>query len=258
VKTKTLRFLASLFIAVVLTAVLALAGRAEDDAATASAYLDGVQAYNHGDFSRAVERFEAAAAGDAQNGLLFYNLGNAHLKQGDVGRAILWYERARRLMPGDPDLAFNLQLAREQAVDKAGSEPGALARVLFFWRQALPPAALQWLALAANAAFWLSLGGLVFRRARPLKALCGAALALMLLTMPSVAYDFYDTSLNPKAVVLAESLPVRSGRSDTATELFTLHAGAMVRLEAITDGYARLRLEDGKTGWAKAEGVAQL
>ena len=70
------------------------------------------------------ERFQAAADGYLDliargrvNGTVYYNLGNAYLRLGMIGRAILFYERARLLTPRDDDLLFNLAHAKSRTRD---------------------------------------------------------------------------------------------------------------------------------------------
>src|SRR5262249_60282743 len=93
----------------------------------------------------------------------YFNLGNAYLKAGQTGRAILAYERARRLAPGDPDLRANLTFARSP---EATPEPAP------WWTRVLFPLAASWssdaLLLGAACAWWLLAGVRV--AARPLPA----------------------------------------------------------------------------------------
>ena len=78
-------------------------------------FLDGINDYNTGKYKDAVKKLSHIAEKGVVNGKLYYNLGNAYLKSGDVGRAILWYERALKLMPHDPDLRFNINYARSKS-----------------------------------------------------------------------------------------------------------------------------------------------
>ena len=68
--------------------------------------------YTQGQYAEAVEAYEAVLQSGLASGNVYFNLGNAYFKAGQVGRAILSYERARRFLPSDPDLAANLGFAR--------------------------------------------------------------------------------------------------------------------------------------------------
>jgi tetratricopeptide (TPR) repeat protein len=67
----------------------------------------------------AVSRSDRALRNRAKSGqttaALFYNLGNASFRAGDLGRAILNYERALVLEPQHPEADANLRLARDKA-----------------------------------------------------------------------------------------------------------------------------------------------
>ena len=66
-------------------------------------FIAAMEAYKSGDYVTAIAGLEGIAQQGVRNGQLYYNLGNAHLKNDDLGGAILWYERAWQLIPNDPD-----------------------------------------------------------------------------------------------------------------------------------------------------------
>lgn len=224
----------------------ALAAGAED-----AAFLQAVTDYHEGRFDRAAALFEAQAAAGVRSGALFYNLGNAWLKVNDMGRAVLWYERALAFTPADPDLRFNLDYARSQLKDAYEPDDSVAAAIFFFWKDILARSAIQYAALAANAAFWLGLAWLRLRRGKAAKIVCGLALLGLALFAPTALHQQYEDAADPKAVVLASEAAVRSGLSDNATELFTLHAGSKTRVEERKPGYARIRFGKDKIGWIK-------
>ena len=84
-------------------------------------FQQGVQAYQDGDYQTAREHFEAALQHGKASAALYYNLGNAYYKMDEIGPAILNYERAKKMEPGDEDVEFNLNVAQLQVVDKIPS-----------------------------------------------------------------------------------------------------------------------------------------
>ena len=84
---------------------------------------EGERAYATGDHATALARFDSARTTYSSPALL-YNIGNCHFKLGDIPHAILFYERALRLAPGDPDIRTNLELARQNVVDRVNELPG--------------------------------------------------------------------------------------------------------------------------------------
>ena len=218
-------------------------------------FLDGVNAYEAGEYEDAVGAFDQVAAAGIDNAKLFYNLGNAHLKAGSLGRAVLWYERALRLAPGNPDLRFNHAYALSLVKDEREGKGAEVYQVLFFWRYRLGQRTVQWIAVGLNAGLFLLLSIRLLRGKRPLKGLGHLGLALTLLFAATALYNHYELRHVRYGVILPEAVSVRSGLSESATALFTLHAGTRVRVEREREGFFRIYFEEGKIGWVRADGV---
>lgn len=75
-------------------------------------------AYTKEDYGKAIELYEGLLKTHGESAEIYYNLGNAYYKENKIAPAILNYERALLLDPGDGDIRFNLQLARQKSVDK--------------------------------------------------------------------------------------------------------------------------------------------
>src|SRR5256885_5435373 len=71
--------------------------------------------YARGQFQEAVHDYESLVQAHEWSAPLFYNLGNAYFRSGDLGRAILNYERALALEPQHPESLANLTVARDDA-----------------------------------------------------------------------------------------------------------------------------------------------
>ena len=78
-------------------------------------------AYTKEDYGKAIELYEGLLKTHGESAEIYYNLGNAYYKENKIAPAILNYERALLLDPGDGDIRFNLQLARQKSVDKISS-----------------------------------------------------------------------------------------------------------------------------------------
>ena len=213
-------------------------------------FIDAVRQYKAGNFSEAAKAFESLAAGPVKNPHLYYNTGNAYLKAGDLGRAVLWYERAKTLIPNDPDLIFNLDYAGDQVKDKTEPSP-EITEILVFWDELFPAKTLQIAAVFFSFVFfaWASL-----RVIRNRKIFSGTGMvmctAFVLITMMT-AVLYYQRAFCPKAVIVQEEVAVRAGTTDTATVLFSLHAGTKVRVEDRREGYLKIRFSKDRIGWVK-------
>lgn len=216
-------------------------------------FLDGVKYYNEENYPKAIDAFAKIAAGGIRNGKLYYNLGNAYLKNGDIGHAILWYERAAKLIPNDPDLKFNLNYALTFIKDKREEKKNSMFGVLFFWKELLSQRTVQWTGLILNMMFWLFLTGQLIRRRRQLKMVSVFFMTAVGIFILTACYDYYAAAVssarNKEAVILPSSVSVRSGLSEASTELFVLHAGTKIRIDQEKNGYYRICFSEGKIGW---------
>ena len=82
------------------------------------------RAYEQGDYQKAAGLYRRMLEEGYESGNLYYNLGNCYYKLKQKGRAILYYEKARRLIPGDADLQTNLTyVGRGTAATQSFSNP---------------------------------------------------------------------------------------------------------------------------------------
>ncbi|NCB98239.1 MAG: tetratricopeptide repeat protein, partial [Bacteroidia bacterium] len=79
--------------------------------------------YSQANYQAALEGFLKIEKSGYVSSALFYNIGNAYFKMKEVGKSILYYERALKLDPADKDVINNLQLARDFSLDKIEEIP---------------------------------------------------------------------------------------------------------------------------------------
>jgi hypothetical protein len=221
-------------------------------------FLSGLEAYKKGDFSAAIEQFSAIVQEGVVNGPLFYNLGDAYLKNNDLGSAILWYERAQRLIPSDPDLQFNLKYARSLTKDASEENISPLVRIFFFWRYQLTAQAIKFIAISSNLLFWLFLGAWRLTRRRGFARSAMVAAAPALIFVLTAAFNYYEGRQVLQAIVLPAQVAIRAGLDDSATQLFQLHAGTKVTVVKELKSYYQIRYSSDKIGWVKKEAVGVI
>lgn len=250
----------SFILALVIFLIIASLALAQSPSSPAEAMLVANQRYEIGNYDEAIAGYEAIIAAGVRNSDVYYNLGNAYFKQGDMGRAILNYRRAQQLDPPDADIAANLALARTQTVDKLEVPPeGVLINIVEI--------AEEWLTLNQAALLALGLWFLmcvafvvaIFQpRWRRLSAGTMAILAILLLIgLMSMANRLYKETQSPPAVIIAPQVDVTSGPGggDQYLVEFELHAGAEVRLLESRIGWRRITLPGSLEGWVPGEAV---
>ncbi len=216
--------------------------------------------YEAGQFAQAAAGYQALVDAGAHDGRLYYNLGDAYFKSGDLGRAILNFRRAQRLLPRDGDVAANLRLARAQTLDRIETQDTG---IVGFVRRAVGWTTLDEAASAALA-LWLALCGLVSAaivwrsKQRLWLYLTGGVAVLLLLGVLTVGVKWMDEHGQRPAVVVAAEVAVRSGPGDDYLAEFTLHAGAEVRVVERRAGWVRIALPGNLQGWTPGEAVSEI
>ena len=212
------------------------------------AYDEGRYAEARDLYLRLVDLGHGAAA-------MHYNLGNAHLRTGEQGRAIASYLRAQSLAPRDQDVNANLAFARSTTTDDL--EPPttpALLRTLFFWHFGLSRAELVRAFVVIDVLFFAALSLWLFRRrSEALRWVAGALLVLLVVCAASTALRF----LRPQrtAVVVAPEAEAYTGTTADSSVRFRLHAGTEASALDQTEDWVRVRLPKGEQGWVAREHV---
>lgn len=217
----------------------------------------GDSAYARQDYERAVRLYRKSAPSAA----VCYNLGNCYYRMDSMAQAVLWYERASVLSPGDADIRFNLDMARSKTIDKITPR-----HQLFFvgWWQSLVSfmSVDAWarLALLLFALSLVSLGLYVY--ARPLwlrKAGFASFLLLLLLCVMGNVCAWmgrHRTLHRTSAIVMSPSAVVKSTPAPSGSDLFVLHEGTCVEVRDSTlRQWAEVELSDGKVGWIEKKQI---
>jgi len=218
---------------------------------------EGNRLYQEGDFRGAAERYAAVLEGGYESAALYYNLGNAHFRLGEVARAVLNYERAARLDPSDEDVQANLALVNRMLQDRIEPLPRFWMLSVFDWWMALIPRG--WLATVAAVCYSvLGLAAVLMVLDRPRgwraalrrTAYAGAVATLVL----GGTLLIRETGLGhaEQAVVMAPEARVLNAPSEEGgLTVFTLHEGTKVRIDRRTGEWAEIVLADGKVGWLR-------
>lgn len=194
---------------------------------------------------------------------LLYNIGNCHFKLGDIPHAILFFERALRLSPGDEDVLANLRLAREQIVDRI-SEPEAFSLGSAWSRFRAGGDPDQWACRAlwtVMATFVFLAIGLLFRKQlfkRLLLSLSGVACLASIVVISFAAYRNAEINDDSEAIILTPKVDVRSEPRDGTTVLFILHKGTKVEVLQDVNGWIEVSLPNRTVGWMPSASLERI
>ncbi len=226
-------------------------------------FFEANQAYNKGDYDRAISLYEKLLGSGESNGLLYYNLGNCFFRKGELGKAILNYRKSELYNPRNEDLKANLSYVRQSIKDKVEAGGGGVRKRIFFWYYDLNLKEIFIFFLIFNWIFWVSAILKLFKSFTLLKAIFFISLFLMLMSGISAATKIYEMENFKDGVVLAEEVSVRSGDSITDTVIFNLHEGTEIEILDSSDGWLKIRLPHGSKdmrGWVERKfvGVVDL
>jgi len=226
-----------------------------------SAYNEGNQAYLHADYASAVRSYSQCLESGVQSVDVYYNMGNAYFRLDSLGKAILYYEKAMRLDPGNADVRRNLEFAQTRKVDKVSGEleENPVLQALFSLHHALSLKtqllilfALSWL-LAA-----LLLGLLLVHRAgfKPLAyGLIAGILVLGGSGALSAGYKIWVWETQQVGVVLVRAADVYSGPGKQYQVLNELHEGTRFEVLDVRENWVSIRVDDRVGGFVRQDQV---
>lgn len=220
---------------------------AREQANAAALFEQANISFTQGEFEQAITQYTNIINKHGVSASLLYNLANSYAAAGQVGQAVLNYERARHLAPGDADIQGNLEQVRKDA--GLYRDDQALHRRL--------PGLLgadQWLLIAGCSFLFLSIAALLVslgagkekKSGKSLLWLMTSALIVCLLTLPLAFLRYQDWNIG---VVLAEDSHLLISPFADATLAGNIKVGRLVRPKKEHGEYVLVETENGKIGW---------
>lgn len=244
-------------------------------------FQEGNASYEAGDYPAAIEAYRRLADAGVADADLYYNLGNAHYRNNELGEAVLFYQRSLRIQPRSGDAKENLELVRSQLRDKqfVRSENRLLRGVLWLHnnlsaREMTVFVSISYLLLcvlsiilifgdsppvvaAYRKVSLVSVGRLIGLSLRQ-DVLVAMAFAFVLLVTSGTSLYGKRAANRSEAVVLGEEVGVFSSPTEDATLQFKIHEGTIVNVRGRRDAWAKIKLPGGMSGWVNAESVQSL
>ena len=230
------------------------AGVSEDFAAANKAYQDK-------EYAVAIEAYERILTEGVESASLYFNLGNAYFKSGDLGHAVLYYMRAQRLAPGDDDIAHNLEFAR--GFTSVQMEGVRLNPVQSFFESIVAPYRLSLLAWVSSAFFVLLLMMMILRwgigiSGAAVRAGLLVALIFVIVSSGLTTFKYRTDYLSRRAVIVAEESPVQTGPSEQSDIELQGAPGLVVEILAESNDYYNVLFENKRRGWIDKRFVAEI
>ena len=216
--------------------------------------------YSDGEYEAAIANYEKVIETGYESATLYYNLGNAYYKTGELAPAILFYEKAHLLAPNDEDINFNLELANSHVVDKLETIP---AFFLSKWIDSLSTqlSSNNW---AIISMITFGIGLILFLIylyiSIPLVKRFAFYFSILLIVGTIVSFSFSSKednklSAHDSAIIFSPSVTVKSSPDESGTDLFLLHEGTKVQLNDSLGTWVEIALSDGNEGWILKEAI---
>lgn len=247
-----MKFLPPLFL--LLLAALARADNVDTELDAAN------RAYQAGHYDESARLFRQLVDTRGYSAPLLFDLGNAELKAGHVGPALLSYERARYLAPADAGINHNLQLARHQA----GLDPNPYR----WWEVVIR--SINWTVWVTVILISLVLiilaiiGSALLRSSNPnsgWRRLCKALLficiplCLFFCFVELIAVGFNDRI---EGVIMTKTATLRLSPFESAERTGSIPEGELVTVEKRHDDYFWIDDRSRQSGWVQEKELAPV
>lgn len=223
----------------------------------------GNKAYIEGNFEGAIAEYEAILADGEYSMKVYYNLANAYFKVGNIGKSILYYNKALRIAPSQEDIRHNLAIAETQTKDRITVVPEFfLNRWLRVVRNSMSCTA--WTILSLVMFGVLLVFALLFLLASHIRwrkvGFYGAMFSfLFFVALTSFALSSRNDMLqHDEAIVMSSAISVKSSPDRSATDLFVLHEGTKVKILSEVDEWCEVVIADGKKGWMLKNDIEEI
>ena len=210
--------------------------------------------YSEEKYADAIKDYEQLVNGGLRSANIYYNLGNAYLKTGNKGKAILYYERAFKIRPRDANIRANLDYARSLVEDSVQQNSEKWYRRAFFFHGFLSVDGMAILAfilylavmILASLSVLFRVWGKIFRYSA---VICGF---LLIMVLPSLINGIYESEFQKKAVISIEETAARFEPSEDATIHFKLYEGTVIQITRSQGDWYQVKRGDGKIGWLRS------
>jgi len=208
--------------------------------------------YAQNKFAEAAVAYEQIVTIGAISPVLYFNLGNAHFKAGQIGQAIAAYRNAEKLAPRDPDLRANLRFAQNRV---QGPTLKSTAGQRWLGQLSLN----EWTRLGFLGV-WITFALLIARQIKPaliptLKNWTWFSAAITTVLFICLALALPQNSPGRVAIVTATDATVRNSPLDEAPSSFTAHDGAELRVLDHKDDWLQVTDDAQRFGWLKRSAV---
>ena len=215
---------------------------------------NGNTLYQNGNYEGAVEAYENVLTLGYESAALYYNLGNSYFRLNELGRAILNYEKALKLEPGDEDVVYNLRIAQARTVDKIQSVPKIFISEWWdFLVTGFSVAGWSLILIVVYVLLVLFVGLYFLTRSGRVQRLAfylgSVNLVIVFLVLIIFISSYNREATSNYGILIENTISAKQSPNIQSSDAFVIHEGVKFEIEETLNNWAKIRLADGKVGW---------
>lgn len=226
-------------------------------------FNNGTEAYNQGDYNKAIASYLGILEQGQHSAELYYNLGNSYYKLNQIAPSIYYYEKALLLKPNDPEIKNNLAYAQNMTLDAIETMPetgvsriyGSVVGVLSFDQWGYTAVVFMMLFIFLYIAFYY----LNYATKKRIAFIAALLFLLMSISATILAFlAFRDFKADQPAIVFSDEVIIKSEPNNRSLEVFRLHEGTKLNVIEEFNDWKKIRIADGQIGWLSSENIKLL
>ena len=213
-------------------------------------------------YKKSIELYEKIIEGGQENSTVFYNLGNAYYRSGDIGHAIWAYKHANKFSPRDKDIIHNLKIAEAKKIDRINSPP--LFILHDFYRKIKSSMTMFELILVGGILFFifslLWIKQIFSGKRNVLSKSIFQILLTVIITVHAVILDmaFERKQISNEAIIVGKSEAQSGPFLGDNKVLFQINEGSVVEVLEEKNNWSEIILIDGKKGWVLSNALRKM
>ena len=219
-------------------------------------YEKGMEAYKNNQFEFSVQEFENILENGWRSSELYYNLGNAYYRLGDIAGSIWSYESCLMIEPNHHDAKYNLKLANLKVKDRVEfPDPPFYLKFYMSINEQYSPS--TWIFISTCLLF-LSVFIITIKKIVLIDLLQYASsitLTMFFLSLFITLHSIINKNSNLEGVIYQNKISAFSEPDEFSTRLFEVNEGLKVEIGQMKKNWLEVELLDGKNGWIEKEGV---
>lgn len=219
--------------------------------------------YAKAQYKEALNTYQQILDDGYQSAAIYFNMGNASYKTDDIPSALLYYEKAHKLAPGDEDINVNIRFANLKTTDKIDEAPEFFlanwwkAFILSFSVSTLSTLSILLVLLGSGVLIiYFFTNSVLVKKSSFYTSILLFFLGILTIFIAGMQISYFDG--HRQAIIFSSSVVVKSGPLEKSNGIFVLHDGTKVNILDNSNGWLKIRLGNGNEGWIKTTDVKEI